>query len=97
VVLNYLLHLSKSGTDPDYRVRKRTIRLRHILAGIVIEGIRKGELPPMNVRVVDDLLYGLIESAIYRLVVLGRPSVSELIQAAELAVDKLAQSAPTAS
>ncbi len=93
VVLNYLLHLSKSGTDPDYRVRKRTIRLRHILAGIVIDGIRKGELPPMNVRVVDDLLYGLIESAIYRLVVLGRESVSELVHAAELAVDRLARKA----
>lgn len=41
VILNYLLHLSKSGTDTDYRVRKRTIRLRHILASIVIDGIRK--------------------------------------------------------
>lgn len=91
VVLNYLLHLSKSGTDPDYRVRKRTIRLRHILAGIVIDGVRKGELPPVNVRVADDLLYGLIESAIYRLVVLGRGSVSELVHAAELAVERLAR------
>jgi hypothetical protein len=70
-------------------VRKRTIRLRHILAGIVIDGIRKGELPPVNVRVTDDLLYGLIESAIYRLVVLGRDSVSEVVHAAELAVDCL--------
>ena len=90
VVLNYLLHLSKSGSDPDYRVRKRTIRLRHILATIVIEGIRSGELPPVNVRVADDLLYGLIEAAIFRLVVLGRPSVAELKHAAELAVQRLA-------
>ncbi|HCM27677.1 MAG: TetR family transcriptional regulator [Treponema sp. GWB1_62_6] len=91
VVLNYLLHLSKSGSDPDYRVRKRTIRLRHILATIVIEGIRSGELPPVNVRVADDLLYGLIESAIFRLVVLGRPSVAELKHAAELVVERLAR------
>lgn len=90
VVLNYLLHLSKSGTDPDYRVRKRTIRLRHILATVVIDGIRAGELPPVNVRIADDLLYGLIESAIFRLVVLGRPTVAELTHAAELAVDRLA-------
>ncbi len=91
VILNYLLHLSKSGSDPDYRVRKRTIRLRHILATIVIEGIRCGELPPVNVRVADDLLYGLIESAIFRLVVLGRPAVTELKHAAELAVERLAR------
>lgn len=94
VVLNYLIHLSKSGTDPDNRVRRRTIRLRHILAGIVIEGVRKGEFAPVNVRVADDLLYGIIEAAIYRLVVLGRPSVSELIVAAELAVDRLRPLAP---
>ncbi len=89
VVLNYLMHLSKSGTDPDYRVRKRTVRLRHFLAGIVIDGIRAGELAPVNVRAADDLLYGLIESAIYRLVVLRRSSVDEVKHAAELAVERL--------
>lgn len=91
VVLNYLLHLSKSGTDTDYRVRKRTIRLRHILASIVIDGIRKGELKQVNVRETDDLLYGLIEAAIFRLVVLRRDSVDELRQAIELAVKQLSK------
>jgi len=90
VVLNYLLHLSKSGTDTDYRVRKRTIRLRHILASIAIDGIRKGELKQVNVRELDDLLYGLIEAAIFRLVVLRRDSVDELRDALELAVRQLA-------
>ncbi|MFQ3547784.1 MAG: TetR/AcrR family transcriptional regulator [Termitinemataceae bacterium] len=89
VVLNYLLHLSKSGTDTDYRVRKRTIRLRHILASIVIEGIRRGELKTVSVRETDDLLYGLIEAAIFRLVVLRRDSVDELRQAIQLAVRQL--------
>ncbi|AEJ18742.1 TetR/AcrR family transcriptional regulator [Gracilinema caldarium] len=90
VVLNYLLHLSKSGTDTDYRVRKRTIRLRHILASIAIDGIRKGELKQVNVRELDDLLYGLIEAAIFRLVVLRRNSVDELRDAIVLAVQQLA-------
>jgi AcrR family transcriptional regulator len=89
VVLNYLLHLSKSGTDTDYRVRKRTIRLRHILAAIAIEGIRKGELKQVNVRELDDLLYGLIEAAIFRLVVLRRDSVDELRQAMILAIKQI--------
>jgi AcrR family transcriptional regulator len=96
VVLNYLMHISKSGSDPDYRVRKRTVRLRHILATIVIDGIRAGELPPVNVRVADDLLYGLIESAIFRLVVLGRPTVEELKSAVALAVERLARGEPIA-
>lgn len=89
VILNYLLHLSKSGTDTDYRVRKRTIRLRHILASIVIDGIRKKEIKKLNVREIDDLLYGLLEAAIFRLVVLRRDSVDELRHTIELAVQQL--------
>ncbi|QQO09897.1 TetR/AcrR family transcriptional regulator [Breznakiella homolactica] len=96
VVLNYLLYLSKSESDPDNRVRRRTIRLRHILATMVIEGIRAGEIVPLNVRAADDLLYGLIEAAIFRLVVLRRSSVAELKHSAELAVRRL-QTNPAAA
>lgn len=91
VVLNYLLHISKSGTDPDTRVRRRTVRLRHILAGIVIDGIRKGDLPPMNIRQADDLLYNFMESAIYRLVILRKESVGDIIHTMEFAVHTLAR------
>ncbi|MCX7948541.1 MAG: TetR/AcrR family transcriptional regulator [Treponemataceae bacterium] len=89
VVLNYLLYLSKSGTDTDYRVRRRTIRLRHILATIVIEGIRRGELKPVNVKTADDMLYGLIEAAIFRLVVLRRTSIDEIRHSINLAIENL--------
>ncbi|GHT56354.1 fatty acid metabolism regulator protein [Spirochaetia bacterium] len=93
VVLNYLLYLSKSNTDPDSRVRRRTIRLRHFLATMVIEGIRAGEIRPVKVKVVDELLYGLIESAIYRLVILKRESVGDLKEVVELTVRHLSASA----
>jgi AcrR family transcriptional regulator len=90
VILNYLLYLSKGDADPDTRVRKRTIRVHHILATMVIEGIRAGEIAPVNVKAVDDLLYGLMESAIFRLVVLKRSTVGELRNSVELAVRRLA-------
>jgi AcrR family transcriptional regulator len=89
VVLDYLLYLSKNDSDPDSRVRRRTIRMRHILATMLIEGIRAGEIKPVNVRIVDDLLYGLIETAIFRLVVLKRSSVGELKKAVEMTVQQL--------
>jgi AcrR family transcriptional regulator len=81
VILDYLLYISRSDPDPDNKVRRRTLRLRHILATMVIEGIRRGEITPVNVRQADDLLYGLIESAIFRLVVLNRQSAEEMKQA----------------
>jgi AcrR family transcriptional regulator len=89
VILNYLLHRSGDNSNPDDRVRRRTIRLRHILATMMIEGIRAGEIRPVNIRAADDLLYGLIESAIFRLVVLKHPSAAELKQAVEMAVRQL--------
>ena len=89
VILDYLLYLSRSATDPDIRVRRRTIKLRHIMSSIIIEGIKTKEFAPIKIRIADDYLYGFIEAAIFRLVVLRRTSVDELKQAAILAVQKL--------
>jgi AcrR family transcriptional regulator len=86
VILNYLLYIAKSDSNPDSLVRRRTIRLRHILATMVIEGIRAGEIAPVNIRNIDDLLYGLLETAIFRLVVLKRSTAEELKQTAALAI-----------
>jgi AcrR family transcriptional regulator len=95
VILNYLLYIPKGNVNPNDRVRRRTVRLRHILATMVIDGIRAGEIAPVNVRAADDLLYGLIESAIFRLAILKRSSAEELKQAVELAVLRLrANTAP---
>lgn len=87
VVLNYLVYVSKGENDPDYRVRRRTVRLRHILATMLIEGIRAGEFSPaLNVKDANELLYGCLEAAVFRLVVLRRSSVEELKQSMRLAV-----------
>ena len=87
VILDYLLHLSRTdagagaGTNarpvPEIRVRRRTLRLRHILASMVIAGVKAGELKKVNIKTADDFLYGLIEAAIFHLVVLKRETVGE--------------------
>ena len=86
VVLDYLLYISRTDSDPNIRVRRRTLRFRHLLSSIVIDGIKKGELAPINIKIADDYLYSFIEAAIYRLVVLRQKSVEELKQAATQAV-----------
>jgi AcrR family transcriptional regulator len=90
VVLDYLLSKggkSKNTVTANDRVRRRTIRLRHILSSMLIEGIKKGELIKIDVGAANDLLYGLLESAIFRLSVLDRKSTPELKEAMELAVN----------
>ncbi|HCC37759.1 MAG TPA: TetR/AcrR family transcriptional regulator [Treponema sp.] len=86
IILDYLLYLSRIDSDPELRVRRRTLRLRHILSVIIIEGVKKGELSPVNVKTANDYLYSFIESAIFRLVVLKRENVEDLKLAAAQAV-----------
>jgi AcrR family transcriptional regulator len=89
VILNYLLYLSKSDSNPDHRVRRRTIRMRHILATILIEGIRAGEIKPINVHAMNDILYGFIETAVFRLTVLQRPGTGDLQKAVEQVLNQI--------
>ena len=80
VLLDYLVHVSRgSDYDPDYRIRRRTVRLRHILASIIIAGIKSKEFArEINVKDANELLYGLLEAACFRLVILRRNAVEEL-------------------
>jgi AcrR family transcriptional regulator len=90
VILDYLLSLSRNSV-PDTRVRRRTIRLRHILANMIIGGMKAGQLKKVEVGHINDLLYGLMETAIFRLAVLKRDSAAELNEAAKLMIESLAE------
>jgi AcrR family transcriptional regulator len=81
VVLDYLMKLKIAGSDPDERVRRRTIRMRHILAMIIIEGKKKGEFSPdVSGRAASELFYALIEAAVFRITVLGKKDASILTE-----------------
>ena len=93
VVLDYVVFMSKGNADydPNNRMRRRTMRLRHIQATLIIAGIKAGEFSPsINVKDANELLYSLIEAAAFRLVVLRRPSVEKLKDAMLQAVKSLA-------
>jgi AcrR family transcriptional regulator len=95
VILDYLLYLSKSASSSELvntRLRRRTIRLRHILATMVISGIKAREIKKVDVRIVDDLFYGLIETAIFHLAVLKRPSVGDIKDVVALMVEQFVRS-----
>ena len=89
VVLIYLLQLQKTGKDPGERVRRRTIRLRHLLSKIVLDGIEKGEFKEVNVKACNEMFYCLIESTVFRLAILDSPSVEELIPSIDLVIEGL--------
>jgi len=90
VVLDYLLHLSKNGVDPEARVRRRTGKLRHILASMVIEGVKSGEFKKINIKTADNYIYSFIDAATYQLVGLKRKNLSELKETVVYAIKQLA-------
>ena len=92
VVLNYLFYVTKSEFDPDYRVRRRTVRMRHILSAMLIKGIKSGEFSQsINVKDTNEILYGILESAVFRLTVLRRTTVDELKEAMKLTIHNFAK------
>ncbi|MCL2185212.1 MAG: TetR/AcrR family transcriptional regulator [Treponema sp.] len=89
VVLDYLLHIAKSGTNPEELVRRRTVKLRHFLSTMLIEGIKSEELKKTDVKISTDYLYSFVESAIFQLVVLKRENLSELNNTIKFAIKHL--------
>lgn len=92
VVLTYLLQAQKTGKDPESRVRRRTIRLRHLLSQIIISGNNSGEFRDVNVRVANELLYSLIESCMFRLAIFDGADTNDIKASMSLAVRGLASS-----
>jgi AcrR family transcriptional regulator len=89
VLLAYLLQLEKSGIDPGERVQRRIIRLQHLLSTVLIRGQHSGEFKKVPVKDVNEMLYSLIESAIFRLSVLGQKDIEDVRGSLNLAVDGL--------
>ena len=90
VIFHYLLYITKSTIHPEKRIRRRVVKMRHILASLVIEGIKKGELKKIKIKTADDFLYSFIEAAIFRLVVLRCETAGDLRTTAVFAVNELA-------
>ncbi|MBR1638089.1 MAG: TetR/AcrR family transcriptional regulator [Treponema sp.] len=87
VLLNYLMQLKKSGVDTNSRVRRRVIKMHHILVTIIIQGIRSGEFKDGNVKIMEESLYALIESAIFRIAVLNQSDLTGIQASMNRTVD----------
>lgn len=89
VLLTYLLTLQKTGGEPGIRVRRRIVRLEHLLSTVIIRGKKNGEFKNVNVKSANELFYGLIQSAIFRLSVLDEKRIDDIRDTLNFAVDGL--------
>lgn len=86
VLLIYLINLQKTGVNAEERVNRRVIRIRHLLSMIIIEGQKNGEFKKIPVKVVNNMLYSLIETAIFEIAVLNKNNVSEVRSSMNLVI-----------
>ena len=87
VLLLYLLQIQKTGVNTEEKVRRRTIKLRHLLSSILIEGMETGEFKKIDIKAANDICYGLIESLIYRLAILNQEDIPNFERMVNLTVD----------
>ena len=86
VLLVYLINLQKMGASSEERINRRVIRVRHLLSMIIIEGQKRGEFIKLPVKVVNNMLYSLVESAIFELAVVNKKDVFEVKASIDLVI-----------
>lgn len=87
VLLSYLIQLKKTGVDPKERVSRRVIRVRHLLNTVLIRGIREKEFRDLSVADMNQLLYNLLETAVFKIAVLFQEDVKEVRSSLNMAID----------
>ena len=91
VLLVYLIQLKKAGVDTDERVRRRVVKLRHLMSTVIIRGIKNNEFAVTNVHQINELLYGIVEAAIFRVAILNQTEITKIRTTINLAIDGLLQ------
>lgn len=92
VLLDYLLQLQKSGVDCAKRVRRRTLRLEHLMSTVLIRGIQEGQFTQVRVTEINTIIYNLIQSAILNLAVLSQTKLDEIRSSICFVIDSISRS-----
>ncbi|MGI5058584.1 TetR/AcrR family transcriptional regulator [Treponema pectinovorum] len=87
VLIPYLTGLYKTGVDVYERVRRRTIKINHLLSMVLIRGQKNGEFKGFSVKAANDLLFGLIVESVFKMAVLHNNEVDNVKASLNLAID----------
>lgn len=71
ILIPYLTQLSITGANAANKIKHRVVRLRHIMSTILINGMQNNEFKPVNVKLINEVLYSLIEAAILQITIMN--------------------------
>ena len=86
-IVEYLIGLRRSDEPTSKRVRLHTIGFYRVLARLVREGIKNGELRRMNCMMATEELYALLEMATLRITLMESVERQQLIDMCDFALD----------
>lgn len=86
VLWPYLLTLKESGANITNRVQRRIVKIRHFLSSVVIRGIDSGEFKDLHVKNINEIFLSIIESTVFRLIILHEKDVASLKEVVRIAV-----------
>lgn len=89
VLLSYLTQIKKAGGNPNEKVRRRVVKLRHLMTNVIINGIKNKEFKEVNVHVVNEHLYSLVESCVLRITILNQTDITEVKTIINSAIDSI--------
>ncbi|MGN0729483.1 TetR/AcrR family transcriptional regulator [Treponema sp.] len=78
VLKMYLVQLEKSGVDINDRVTRRVIRIQHLMTTVLIRGQKRGDIKKLPLKEMNNLLYCLLETSIFRLGILSQKNLDEM-------------------
>lgn len=89
VLLPYLMQMRQEGHDPKRLVTRRILNLRHIFSTIIIRGQKAGEFKKISVHEINELIYDLIEAAVFRIVIFAENNVKDVRGTIKLVIDAI--------
>ncbi|MBR1910772.1 MAG: TetR/AcrR family transcriptional regulator [Treponema sp.] len=89
VLMAYLLQLQKTQVSVNERVHRRFLRLHHLITGVIIKGQKSGDFKALPIKKVEDMLYMILENAVFHIVVLGKTNLDDMQEIANFTIDQI--------
>ena len=87
VILDYLIHLKRSGEPTIRRITKHTYKVRRLFFSLLLHGVEAGEFRPLEIRSAVNALYGMFEAFIFQMTVTDRLDIQQSKATARLLID----------
>jgi AcrR family transcriptional regulator len=92
IALDYIVFHMRNNSDTDATIKRRIIKFRHYISGLLIDGMNTGEIKKAPIKDINEIFNALFESGILRIAMLGKKGVPELRMAANSVVNFLSTS-----